>query len=491
MKRNESTFYERRNLISSLMKIEHGDYKGYLPIGLQASQSEPELFAHFIAYNNNVGKVRDTRVAFPVIALRGVAKNQRDLAENAVAHLMTLDPRNLIKAYDFSKTLTAQGMNIRVGFRDMLEDGIHQYLEARQRVPKWWDDVTLHFREPMKRLYRISHHKPTDRADQILFKGNYPEDSIFAKVAMLGKLPPREAASIILTNNIPFEVVVGAMSNIKNPDVILALLEGATGNQVVSNAKMFERLGVKNDPALRAAFEAALARAKTDKRLNVLKAGVAAEKVESLGDGLLNLQAQATRQLGSIDGNWLILGDASGSMSTSMELAKKVAGFITERVSGKVWLIFFNTMPTPFDVTGKTYFQINNLTKNINAGGGTTIGCGLEYIASRKEEIDGIAIVSDGGDNTGSSFGNVYKKYSEQIGKEPTIYFFQVDGDPDQLSKQVPGIERFDLRGGKVDYNSLPNIIQTLRVNKYSLLDEILATPLLRMDMVFSRRGGN
>lgn len=488
MTKNERQLYERRNLISSLMKIEHGDYKGYIPIGLQASQAEPELFAHFIAYNNGAGKVRDTKVAFPVIALRGVSKAERNLAENAVAHLMLLDPRNLVKAYNFSKEMTASGMSIRSGFRDMLEDGIHQYLEARQSNSKFWDRTVLTHRGPMKRLYRLSHHKPTARAQAILFDGEYPEKSIFWKIANLSKMPPREAASIILTENIPFEVVVGSMSNIKNPDVILALLEGATANQVVNNAKMFERLGIKSDPALKAAFDAALGRAKTDKRLNVLKAGVAAEKVESLGADLLNLQKEATKQLGSIEGNWLVLGDASGSMSTSMELAKKIAAIITERVLGKVWLIFFNTVPTPFEVTGKTYYQINDMTKNIKAGGGTSVGCGVEYLYSRKEEVDGIAIVSDGGDNTGPLFGEAYRKYSQFIGKEPTVYFFEVDGDTDSISKQVPGIEKFNLKQQKVDYNSLPNMVQTLRVNKYSLLDEIMATPLLTMDMVLHRK---
>jgi len=160
----------------------------------------------------------------------------------------------------------------------------------------------------------------------------------------------------------------------------------------------------------------------------------------------------------------------------------------TERVSEKVWLIFFDTVTTPFDVTGKTYFQINAMTKNIKAGGGTAIGCGVEYLRARGEEIDAISIVSDGGDNSPyNSFATAYKRYSNQIGKEPTIYLFEMDGEPNSLKGQVE-MEIFNLRGGKVDYNSLPNIVQTLRVNKYSLLDEIMNTPLLKMDMVFSRK---
>jgi hypothetical protein len=38
----------------------------------------------------------------------------------------------------------------------------------------------------------------------------------------------------------------------------------------------------------------------------------------------------------------------------------------------------------------------------------------------------------------------------------------------------------FDLTGG-VDYYSLPNLIQTMRTNRYSLVDEIMSTKLLKL----------
>jgi hypothetical protein len=56
-------------------------------------------------------------------------------------------------------------------------------------------------------------------------------------------------------------------------------------------------------------------------------------------------------------------------------------------------LVFFNTMPTYHDVTGKTLDEINAITKHVRAGGGTSIGCGLKYIMDRGLEVDGNAIV--------------------------------------------------------------------------------------------------
>lgn len=506
----EQREYDRKQFISTLMKIGHGKLDAYIKDGLLASEAEPELFAHFIAWNEIKGKVRDSKVAYPVIALRSVSKSDRDLAENAVAHLMKLSPRDLVRAYDFNKQLTGEGRAIKSGYRRMLEQGLRDYLQAREDHPKWWERTTLQHRESMKRLYRISHKRPSDRAQKILFEGKYPANSVFAKVANLKNMTPQEAASVILSEKIPYEVAVGAVAKIKDKDIILALLEGMTGNQVVTNSKMLDRMGVKKDPVLNAAYQAALNRAKSDKKLNVLKADQMLERKgpggqsvgsymmyaasptslsvslpppsEEMQADLQQLQAHATKMLGGIEGDWLILGDCSGSMSQSVELAKKVAALITEQVKGKVWLIFFNTYPTPFDVTGKTFFQIQEMTQRIRSGGGTSIGCGLDYIKANGHEVDGIVIVSDGGDNTHPMFGTAYKSYCEKIGRQPTVYFYDVGGDYDSLMPQLPGvIEKFDLRHGKVDYYSLPNTIATLRTNKYSMIDEIMATPLLKM----------
>lgn len=506
MKKNEQTNYDRKQFLSTLMKIEHGKLEGFLKEGLLASQVEPELFAHFIAWNQIKGKVRDSKVAYPVIGLRSVKREDRDLAENAVAHLMLLSPRDLVRAYDFNKQLTAMGHTINAQYRKLLEHGMNTYLQVRETNQKMWDRTVLVHRESMKRLYRITHRSPVagnlgDRPQKVLFDNEYPAKSIFETVKNFRNDSPSYIAGAILKHNIPFEVVVGSVPNIKHPDILLALIEGMTGNQIVTNSKMLEKLGVKNDPILNAAYQSALERATKDKRLNVLKAGVAAERVTlsamssrgNMADDLRNLQAKATtRQLGGIDGDWLVLGDCSGSMSSSVELAKKIAALITERVKGKVWLIFFNTHPFPFNVTGKTFFQIEQDTKRIIADGGTSIGCGLDYILAKRESVDGIVVVSDGGENTSPYFGSTYINYCLKMDKEPTVYFFNMAGENDIMSRDLRSkniqFEEFDFRTKKIDYYSLPNIVQTLRVNRYSLVDEIMETPLLKISDALAKR---
>ena len=100
-------------------------------------------------------------------------------------------------------------------------------------------------------------------------------------------------------------------------------------------------------------------------------------------------------------------------------------------------------------------------------------------------EFDGIAIVTDGGENTPPYFAQTYQKYCAKIGKDVPVYMYQCLGDEPRLiySMSQAGIpmDVFDLRGKETDYVSLPNLVKTMRTSRYSLQDEILETPLLKL----------
>lgn len=501
----EATHFTRSRLIASLLRIQHADkdakkdnvtkLSAYLAEGLAAAQADPELFAHLIAWNGKNGKVRDSKVAFPLIALRALRKSDTDLAENAVANLLMLSPRDLVRAYDFSKHLTSKGQPILGGHRRMLERGLRQYLTEREQRVNWWDRTALQHRDTLKRLYRLAHQRPSPRAQAILFERKYPPNSIFAKVRDLRHYPAKEAAGMILEYKIPFQVAVGAV-NLKDKDVALALIEGMTGNQLITNTAMLTRMGVMADPVLLSAYTAAVDRSKKDTRTESLKAGHAATHVkdESAKAKLSSIQKAGTERLGSIEGDWLVLGDRSGSMAQAIEAARQVAALIANRVSGKVHLVFFNVAPTPFDVSGKSYAKIAEETKRVGANGGTSIGCGLDLLLSMGEIVNAIAIVSDGGENQAPLFPVVYRKYCTALSVEPTVYLFHVPGDPNVLTPRCRDagiqVEEFELRG-EVDFYSLPNIVKTLRAGRYALFEEIMATPLLTFADIFKEEIGH
>jgi hypothetical protein len=151
-----------------------------------------------------------------------------------------------------------------------------------------------------------------------------------------------------------------------------------------------------------------------------------------------------------------------------------------------------NTVPRYINATGKTFDALLAETKHITAGGGTSIGCALNYALVNSLDADGIAIVSDGEELNPPFFRIVYPQYSKKFDKTAPVYFYQVRGGDsvDWVSGMTSNgheVTVFDLRDS-VDYYSLPNIIQTMRANRYALVDEVLATPLLTVNDVFHRK---
>ena len=185
-----------------------------------------------------------------------------------------------------------------------------------------------------------------------------------------------------------------------------------------------------------------------------------------------------------IENQWVV-----GSKQQALEVGKLIAATLARMVSGKVRLIFFDGSAGPaFDVTGKSMDEIRDLTRRVGIGSATSIGAGLDYALQQKWECGGIALITDGEHNTSPRFSDVYKKYSERMGCDPTIYYYHCFGGADFLSWEL---ENADVAANKfevarnADSYSIINMAQTMRTNRYSLIDEIMATPLKTLDEVF------
>lgn len=489
----EKELFEKNKLVQQALKMPHGDLHNYID-SFSIAKQDKDLFAHFIAWNNEKSVVKDSKVAFPVLALKTFNKIDKEYAENSIAALMTLNTRDLYKAYLFSKELTLCGKNISGGWRKLLQNSIQKYLEIRENNNGWWDNMVVRNRKAVLGLYTISHKKPSDRAQKILFEKQYPNNSVFEAIKNLKNLPELEAGSLILKYKIPMPVVATSGLKIKdNQNLLLAMVENMTGNELLNNSNMLKQLGAFNFPAVKASYDNAINKAKDDKRVNVFKASKAIEKVDkNIASKLISIQKSKEKELKKIQANVLILADASGSMQHSIELSKKIAGVVSSNVIGNNYLIFFNSSPRLFEVTNKSYDEICSITKVVQAQGQTSIGCGLSYINNCGYDIDIIIIVSDGGENFYPAFVDAYKSYVSKKAQEPIVYFFRVNGDKDTLSITCNSndiqLEKFEV-DSSFDYYSLPNILNTIDTKRYALINEILDKPLLTLENVFNQKG--
>jgi hypothetical protein len=489
---HESTSITRNKIISELSRSPHGKLEEYLPSGVAAAKQDSEFLAHLIGWDKINGQVRDSKVALPVIALMAPGLDP-EFEQNALAHIAMLRPRELERAFRFALAQRVPG-KMRTLYRL-----VRRYLEAKESDFEKWSKLALQHRKTLATLYAITHAKRSEIVGRILFEGFNPPGSAFEAVANLKTMAPAEAAGTILEMRIPFIVASGALGEkMKEPDLILALIKRMSPTELVTNAKRLKKLGVENHPALRGAFEAALERAAKSTK-NVLKTTRAAESMEeddeedAFADKLRGLQEKQLQKLSGVEGDWIVLGDKSNSMQKSIEGARQVAATLAKMVKGKVTIIFFDVVPARvFDVTGKSYEEIKSDTRHVQADGGTSIGCGLRYAIDRKVMADGIAIVSDAQENTPPLFVNEFAEYCKMVGKEVPVYLYRYatamrgyqDRDLAVTMKEAGrDLQEFDLRK-EIDFYSFPNLVKTMRTNRYSLVDEVMNTKLFTVDEV-------
>lgn len=286
----------KNQLLSQLSKSPHGKLTEYLPIVQGAVKAEAEFLAHLIAWDRIHGQIRDAKVALPVASL-SVPGMPEELAENSLAHIALLGPRELDRAYRFA-------LEVRLpGSMQKLRRVVAQYLREKE-AGRGWDRLAVQHRKTLKALYALAHVKPSPRADSILFKGEKPVGSVFEVIANLKNMDPVPTAGAIMEHRIPFLIAMGALGDkAKDPDLVMALIGAMTPTELVTNTKLLERLGLKTNPALRGAYEKALERtAKSSK--NLLKTTRAAEAMddEGLKEKLRGVQEKQIEKFGGVDG---------------------------------------------------------------------------------------------------------------------------------------------------------------------------------------------
>lgn len=489
-------------LIAELGRIGHGDLNGYIPVAKRMAQENPELMAHFLGWNKLNGQVRDSQVALPTITLAVSSFSDEELLDNSLAHLASLPLRDFVRALRF-----ARGIGVgAAGHSKMVKRLVTRYLRTLEADHNAWKRVALQHLISMREIYGMFHVKPgTEFMNIVVYGERYgrprqkaaaPLGTPFGDLEALRTMPPLEAAGAIVKHKFPFMAIQRAFGGIpKDADVLVATIARMTPTELTTNSKALMSRGLKTDGRIRAAYEEALG--KKDKGrgpANVLKTTTA---MEAIDDEVIKakLQMKQERQLTemSVEGDWLVLGDKSGSMANAIETARLVSGTLARLTKGTVSLVFFDTVPYFHNVTGKTYEEILEITKRVQASGCTSVGCGLLAAIEKKVPIDGIVVVSDGAENTNPLFVHQYKALAQTLGKQPPVYLYHVGGsegvyNEEQFQRSMAAehcdVQEIDLRGKQIDRYSVPQLVASMKAQRYGLLEQIMDVPLLKLDDV-------
>jgi hypothetical protein len=498
----------RLNLLNTLLTTPHRALDQVWPIHRDLCGQDPLFYVRLAAWYSDHGDVRDHKEMFVISLVLSEFEGHRDVG---LAMLRGLPPYQVARVIDFingrkravkarpvapakgkrapapAEPAPAEEKIAAVGlFRNpprSLRTEVTRYLREREADADWFDSTVLVARKAIKRLYALLHVKPGERAQQILFEEMPPPDSrLFALKELAKATDPAEQARVITEYKLPYRVAATVVPQM-GPEVVRALVERMSPQELINNLGSLKRRGAFNDPATKVLIEAKLEQAQTGPRVAALKATVAAEaagvseevraKLEKVADAQVKAKGRITRPTA-------LLIDKSGSMELAIELGKRIGAMISAVCEEGLFVYAFDTVAYPVAAAGADLAGWEKALRGITAGGGTSVGVAVEALRRKGQRAEQLIIVTDEGENTPPLFVEALKKYREELKADPAVCFVRTPGASTQLEESCrqAGItaDAFQFTG---DYYSLPGLVPLLaRPSKLELLMEIMDYPL-------------
>jgi hypothetical protein len=364
-----------------------------------------------------------------------------------------------------------------------LKTEITRYLREREADHEWFDGSVLVARKAIKRLYALPHVKPGDRAQQILFDENPPDDSRLAALKKLARATtPAEQARAVIENRIPYRVAV-TVARQMTPTVLLALIDVMSPQEVINNLAALKRRGAMDNADLKSLIGQKLEAAKTSTRVSAFKAEEAMKAANLSADVRAKLEEVTDAQVkakGRITRPTALLIDKSSSMDLAIEVGKRIGAMISAVCEKELYVYAFDTIAYPIERGGNDLASWEKALRGIHAGGSTSCGVALDFMTRKRQYVEQIIVVTDEEENTPPLFVDALKKYREALPADPNVCFVRTPNARPYLEEKCRqaglGCDTFQFTG---DYYALPNLVSLVsRPSKLELLTEIMGYPL-------------
>lgn len=463
----------RLEMLNSLLTTPHRELNKVEEIHKLIVELDPIFYGHLAVWYQRNGDVRDHKEVFLGHLLTSQLTEHRDAG---FVMLQEFPPYQVSRIVDFMKQQIGKVPR-------SARTAVTRYLKTREKNTDFFDRAALRGRKAMKHLYATLHIKPNSRADAVLFKDKPPEDSIAFVLKKLAKTAtPMEQAQLIVQYNIPYTIAVGAVHQL-TPTVLVSLINSMSPQEVINNLKSLQQRGAMNHPDVKTLIDAKLEEATKSNRVSAYKALVAADVAqldETTKAKLEQVTNEQVKSKGTIVKPTALFIDKSGSMTSAIEIGKRLAALISGITTSDLFVYAFDTMPYSIQAQGKELSDWERAFQHIRADGGTSCGCALEAMRRKKQVVEQIILVTDEGENAVPYFADVYTTYCRELALMPSVVIVKVAGASNCLEnqlkqKQIP-VETFSFTG---DYYSLPNLVPLMtRPSRLDLLMEIMETVL-------------
>lgn len=466
----------RLEMLNTFLVTPHGELDTVKLLHMEMAKNDPIFYGHLAAWYDQKGEVRDHKEVFTSHLLTSEIEEHR---EGGCAFLEKLPPYQVARIMDYCKKSLKK-------FPQKARSAVKEYLKKREEKSEWFDSSVIRGRKAIKHLYASLRIKPSERAQNILFKNNPPKDSSLYSLKILAKEEdPTKQAEIIFEHKIPYPVAVGAIKKI-TPSLMISLINSMSPQELINNLGSLKKRGAFENPDIKAMIEEKLEEAKKDSKVSTMKARVAAKEAglsQKFTDNLEKVALDKAKQKGTIKKPVAIFVDKSGSMDIAIEVGKSVATMCSAISENDLFVYAFDNMAFPVAVKGnnKDMAAWEAAFKNIKASGSTSIGVALEIMKRKKERVEQIIIITDEEENATPYFIDAYDNYAKELYTYPVVLIIKVgtwatDKLERDLKRKNIEYSTYKFDG---DYYSLPNLIPLLnQPTRLDLLMEIMSTPL-------------
>jgi len=504
----------RLKMLNSFLSCPHRDTEQLKGIHLELQAADPLFYAHLAGWYYKNGDIRDHKEVFTGALITDSYTENREVGLALFRRLPTFMKRRIV-GFVKGKTIKLRiktGKKIKKGKKTVDEVTIEKksvglfknvptsfkkdveaFLNHIENDNDLFDAIALRNSEDLKGLYATLRISPSERAQSILFKKEYPEDSklnVFKLIA--DAKSPAKVAKLIVENKIPYTVAVGLVDKV-TPSILVALINAMSPQEVINNISSLSEKGAMDNKDTKALIDEKLEKAKTAAGVSALKSKVA-KKTGRIKDEQLTMKLDAIadeqiKRKGTIKVPTAIFIDKSGSMSKAIEVGKNVSALISGATEATLDVVAFDTMAHRIQADGTAMSDWEKAFIPVRSHGGTSIGVALDSLIRRKVYVDQIVVITDEGENNAPYFFQVFPNYVKEMGVVPSITIIRV---PTNWGNRQRAFSDF-LTDAKIDfdyytptgddYYALPGLIQLLaKKSKLDLLYEIMDTPLLKRE---------
>lgn len=494
----------RVKILNSFMTCPHRDTNELMKIHSEMREKDPIFYSHLAAWYFKNGDLRDHNEVFTAMLITDPFLENR---EPGIALFQKHAPfmKSKIVSFIKGKNITLRektNKKIKIGKKIVdeikntkkkvglmktvpkcLKTEITNYIHWLESNDDRFDSVALKNFNDLKSLYagKGLQIRPSKRAQSILFDNKIPESSklsVFKKISTAKT--PEESAELIVKHKIPYTIAIGLVEKV-TPSVLIALINNMTAQEIINNIASLQEKGAMDNPNIKKIISEKLESAKTAKNVTALKSKRAKEtgriKDEVVLKQLDEIADKQIKKSGTIKTPTGVFIDRSGSMEEAIKIGKQIASTISGAMEADLFVIAFDTIAQPIKASNNTLTAWEQAFKPIKAGGGTSIGCALDYMIRYNQYVEQIIIVTDEGENENPKFFNVFPQYIEKMKVSPHIIIVRVGRVNYYFSESLKKANiPFDVYSPeKNDYYGLPGLIPLLsRRSKLDLVYEIM-----------------